>query len=103
MSVAIETGGPSIQPTLNRAVDTQSKAAPAPAAAAGAPAGSADKVNLSTNATQGSSNVKVDSWKKGKNDCLEHILLNQGYSMNEIYGKGQTAKVCYSRWPLKTV
>ena len=92
MSVAIQTGGPSIQPTLNRAVDTQSKAAPAPAAAAGAPAGSADKVNLSTNATQGSSNVKVDSWKKGKNDCLEHILLNQGYSMNEIYGKGPDGK-----------
>lgn len=35
-----------------------------------------------------SATVKVDAWGKGKNDCLEHILKNQGYSVKEIYGKG---------------
>lgn len=56
------------------------------------PAGPSDKVNLSTNPSEGLANVTVDGWKKGKNDCLEHILLNQGYSMNEIYGKGSDGK-----------
>jgi hypothetical protein len=57
----------------------------------------ADSVSLS-NAPQGAGNpyegfapastsVKVDAWGKGKNDCLEHILKNQGYSLKEIYGK----------------
>jgi hypothetical protein len=36
--------------------------------------------------------VKVDAWGKGKNDCLEHILKNQGYSLKEIYGKDENGK-----------
>ncbi len=36
--------------------------------------------------------VKVDGWKKGKNDCLEHILVNQGYSVEDIYKKGPDGK-----------
>lgn len=32
-------------------------------------------------------NVTVDKWKKGPNDCLERILLNQGFSLHDIYAK----------------
>ena len=31
--------------------------------------------------------VKVDPWHGGKNDCLEHILLNQGFTRAQIYEK----------------
>jgi hypothetical protein len=95
MSVAIQQGGTPVQPAKTPVAGPQPKteAAPKPAAsAANAPASSADKVNLSTNANEGTSSVTVDGWKKGKNDCLEHILINQGYSMNEIYGKGTDGK-----------
>ncbi len=36
--------------------------------------------------------VKVDGWKKGRNDCLERVLQNQGYSLKEIYTKGADGK-----------
>ncbi|CAN0434983.1 unnamed protein product, partial [Phaeothamnion confervicola] len=45
--------------------------------------------------------VKVDAWKhgshKGKNDTLEGILKNQGYSLREIYSKGQDGKSLLQR------
>ncbi len=53
---------------------------------------SSDDVKVSSQANEGMASVKTDSWKKGKNDCLEHILVNQGYSMKEIYGKGADGK-----------
>lgn len=64
---------------------------PAPAATTSSAAPS-DKVQVSAQANQGTTTVKTDAWKKGKNDCLEHILLNQGYTMGEIYGKGKDGK-----------
>jgi hypothetical protein len=39
------------------------------------------------------STVTVDPWKKGKNDTIEGMLRNQGYSLKDIYSKdknGQT-------------
>lgn len=45
--------------------------------------------------------VKVDAWKrgshKGKNDTLEGILKNQGYTLREIYSKGQDGKSLLQR------
>jgi hypothetical protein len=61
----------------------------------------ADSVSLSSEAlaanpysgiAAGSTLVKVDAWGQGKNDCLEHILKNQGYSTAEIYAKGSDGK-----------
>lgn len=39
-----------------------------------------------------SAQVTVDGWKKGRNDCLERVLQNQGYSLKEIYAKGADGK-----------
>lgn len=39
-----------------------------------------------------SAQVSVDGWKKGRNDCLERVLQNQGYSLKEIYAKGADGK-----------
>ena len=36
--------------------------------------------------------VTVDGWKEGKNDSLESILKNQGYSLNDIYSKDENGK-----------
>jgi hypothetical protein len=36
--------------------------------------------------------VSVDPWKKGKNDSLEGILRNQGYSLKDIYTKDAQGK-----------
>ena len=38
------------------------------------------------------STVKVDSWGQGNNDSVVQILLNQGYSQQEIYGKSGNGK-----------
>ncbi|MCE7872434.1 hypothetical protein DYH09_18930 [bacterium CPR1] len=84
-------------------------AAPSPAPAAGAPTtgATADKATISSPAAPqnpyasigapGSAEVKVDGWKKGKNDCLEHILTNQGYSLEEIYKKDSEGKTLLDR------
>jgi hypothetical protein len=69
-----------------------------PAAAGAAspqPAPSGDQVSLSNGAQSvnpyeghyDAATVTVDRWKHGKNDCLERILLNQGFSRAQIYGK----------------
>ena len=95
MSAAVQSSGPRVQSTPTQAVANRPQTAPTPAPAANAPATAtapSDKVNISTSATENNANVTVDGWKKGKNDCLEHILLNQGYSMKEIYGKGDDGK-----------
>lgn len=97
MSATIPTG--STAPTVStQAAAPQARPKPAPSTqattqtqATSAPA-STDKVKLSTNPNEGMASVTVDAWKKGKNDCLEHILLNQGYSMKEIYGKDKDGK-----------
>ncbi len=44
-----------------------------------------------------SSQVKVDAWGQGKNDCLEHILTNQGYSLSDIYKKDAQGKCLLDR------
>lgn len=56
-----------------------------------------DKVDIAGRVPQGSSLVEVDGWKKGKNDCLEHILLNKGYSLKEIYTKDQSGRTLAQR------
>ena len=52
----------------------------------------AEKPNPFSSFTSETSSVKVDSWKKGKNDSLEGILKNQGYSLSEIYSKDTNGK-----------
>lgn len=41
--------------------------------------------------------VKVDKWGTGKNDCLESILMNKGYTAEEIYSKGADGKSLLDR------
>jgi hypothetical protein len=41
--------------------------------------------------------VSVDKWGKGKNDCLEHILKNQGFSLKDIYTKDKDGKTLVQR------
>lgn len=38
------------------------------------------------------STVKVDRWSQGNNDSVVQILLNQGYTQQEIYGKSGNGK-----------
>ena len=38
------------------------------------------------------STVKVDRWGQGSNDSVVQILLNQGYTQQEIYGKSGNGK-----------
>ena len=44
-----------------------------------------------------SAKVKVDKWGSGKNDCLEGILMNKGYTAEEIYSKGADGKSLLDR------
>ncbi len=58
------------------------------------------KNNLPTDyegVAKSATSVTVDGWKKGKNDCLEHILKNQGYSLSEIYKKDESGKSLIDR------
>ena len=41
--------------------------------------------------------VNVDRWKKGPNDSIEHILINQGYSPRDIYGRDSSGKTMIER------
>jgi LysM repeat protein len=52
----------------------------------------AQQTGSSSSVGQQSSSVVVDKWGTGKNDCLESILKNQGYSTEEIYQKGADGK-----------
>lgn len=68
------------------------QSSPSTPARPGASGSARDQIQLSSaeiNPYEGIANkavsVKVDGWKKGPNDCLEHILRNQGYSQQEIY------------------
>ncbi len=47
--------------------------------------------------SENSTSVTVDPWKKGENDCLERILRNQGYSLQEIYAKDKDGKTMIDR------
>lgn len=61
---------------------------------------SRDQVNLSREASEsrpspyagvsdGSTTVRVDAWRNGRNNSVEAILRNQGYSLGEIYQRGE--------------
>ena len=52
----------------------------------------AEKPNPFSSFAPSSTSVKVDGWKKGKNDSLEGILKNQGYTLKEIYSKDENGK-----------
>ncbi|MEW6282716.1 MAG: hypothetical protein AB1758_29165, partial [Candidatus Eremiobacterota bacterium] len=75
--------------------------APVPTPGSSAPADSATVSSTPTNPYQGISdnfsNVKVDKWKQGKNDCIEHILQGQGYTLEEIYKKDSDGKTLVQR------
>ena len=78
-----------------------SAAAPTPQIAAATDGRANDQLNLSQtsqarNPYQGTapsfSTIKVDSWGQGDNDSVVQILLNQGFSQQEIYGKSGEGK-----------
>jgi hypothetical protein len=64
-------------------------------AGASDPSGKAEDAKQ-TNAYEGvadkTSEVTVDPYKKGKNDTIEGILRNQGYSLQDIYNKDKGGK-----------
>lgn len=70
---AVKTGAPIDQVTLSSgASDTKSNPFPS--------------------VSEESATVTVDKWKSGKNDSVEGILRNQGYSLKEIYTKDENGK-----------
>lgn len=77
------------------------EAAPAKAAKDGVALSSESKEAGKTNPYEGvaenSSSVTVDGWKKGKNDSVEGILRNQGYSLKDIYNKDKDGKTLIDR------
>lgn len=65
------------------AMDSVSSATPTSAkdgVALSSETGSAEKPNPYAGISEQSSSVTVDGWKEGKNDSLEGLLRNQGYS-----------------------
>ncbi|MBT9584888.1 hypothetical protein IV102_16205, partial [bacterium] len=76
----------------------QNKPAARPATAA-----RADQVQLNNpvNPYEGFANettrVSVDRWKKGPNDSIEHILLQQGYSAQDIYRRDSNGRTLIER------
>lgn len=56
-----------------------------------------DKVDVQSKCPEGSVEVKADGWKKGKNDCLDHMLHQQGYTDKEIYTKDKSGKTLGQR------
>lgn len=44
-----------------------------------------------------SAKVTTDKWQKGRNDCLERALRNQGYSLKDIYARGKDGKTMLQR------
>lgn len=77
------------------------EAAPAKAAKDGvalsSESGDAAKTNPYEGVSENSSSVTVDGWKKGKNDSVEGILRNQGYSLKDIYNKDKDGKTLIDR------
>lgn len=62
-------------------------------ARAGTPARADEKKSPKTGVSDDqNAKVKVDSWKQGRNDCLERVMQNQGYSLKEIYARGKDGK-----------
>lgn len=65
-------------------------------------AASRDGVELSSEAqnrpnpyagrSDGSTSVSVEAWRTGRNDSVEGILRNQGYSLNEIYSRDENGR-----------
>ena len=53
----------------------------------------AQEPNLFEGFSDSTTSVKVDPWGTGKNDCLERILRNQGYTNQEIYEPGPDGKI----------
>ncbi len=51
-----------------------------------------DKPNPFEGISNSSATVSVEKWGEGKNDSLESILRNQGYTLKEIYTKGPDGK-----------
>ena len=107
-SRAKETGGTAAQAATSATgsaarVEVRGTSQPAGGPFTSAPS---DSVTLSKEAQQAasssslgqqSSNVVVDKWGTGKNDCLESILKNKGYSTEEIYKKGVDGKSLLDR------
>lgn len=55
------------------------------------------KSNPYSSIAKSSAQVRVDKWGTGKNDCLESILMNKGYTAEEIYSKGADGKSLLDR------
>ncbi len=69
---------------------------------------SRDQVSLSREASEsrpnpyagvsdGSTTIRVDAWRNGRNDSVEAILRNQGYSLGEIYQRGENGQTLIDR------
>ncbi len=98
----VKTGGTNNTATANTAKDAK----PAGDSAATPQAQAGDSVQVSKEAqggqqaapnpyegvADGFSTVTVDPWKKGKNDTVEGMLRNQGYSLQDIYNKDKDGK-----------
>lgn len=78
----------------NTAVATRPEARPADSSDLSV---NAEKPNPFSDMTPNSAEVKVDKWKEGKNDSIESILRNQGYSLNDIYSKDENGKTLVDR------
>lgn len=52
----------------------------------------AEKPNPFSSFAPSATEVTVDKWKEGKNDSIEGILKNQGYTLSEIYTKDENGK-----------
>ncbi|MBS2033364.1 hypothetical protein JST97_00135 [bacterium] len=52
----------------------------------------ADKLTKAFGDAYGTSKVKTDTWKKGPNDSIEGMLKGKGFSLKDIYTKGQDGK-----------
>ena len=79
--------------------DTVSSSAPAAkdGVALSTESGKSEKTNPYAGVSENSSSVTVDGWKKGKNDSVEGILRNQGYSLRDIYTKDKDGKTLIDR------
>lgn len=75
----------------------------AAAGSAPTPSGRPDQVNLQNpvNPYAGFSNeaarITVDRWKQGPNDSIEHMLLRQGYTPQDVYRKDASGRTLIQR------
>ncbi|MGE0493947.1 MAG: LysM peptidoglycan-binding domain-containing protein [Vulcanimicrobiota bacterium] len=100
MSAAAVGNAPSAAPVAAPRLAPRPETAAAPTVQS-APVTTGDTATLSVGAERpnpfasfapSSSEVSVDGWKQGKNDSLEGILRNQGYSLSEIYKRDEDGK-----------